>query len=232
MDLIPFVLAAILGAILPGPDFAVVTRYSTIDGLRAGVIAALGITCGMAVNTTIAVIGIGATVASAPGAFTVVRVAGAGYLLFLGAKLLLSLSKSVREATLGDQPAMSQPAPFRRGFLVNATNPKAILFLVALMAHFLPAGSPLLRKVELGVLMVAPVLVWMLVVAVGFSRLQPVFVRPRNRRLMDAATAAVFIVLGIQVAVGDLPVPEFDAASDRSTELIGSLYEIREPDPG
>ncbi|MEU1982558.1 LysE family translocator [Nocardia sp. NPDC019395] len=211
MDLVPFALAAILGAVLPGPDFALVTRYSAIDGLRAGITAALGITCGMAVNTAVAVIGIGATVASVPGAFAVIRAVGACYLLFLGAKLLLSLSKSIQQETLGDLPGVPQPAPFRRGFLVNTTNPKAILFLVALMAHFLPAGSPLLRKVELSVLMVAPVLVWMLLVAVGFSRLQRIFVRPRNRRLMDMVTAAVLIGLGLQVAVGDLPMPEFAA---------------------
>lgn len=209
MDLISFVLAAILGAILPGPDFALVTRYSSIRGLRTGIAAALGITVGMAVNTTAAVLGIGAAIAATPGAFTVIRVVGAGYLLFLGAKLLWSMSKTV-QPVVGDLPGSLDTEPFRRGFVVNVTNPKAILFLVALMTHFLPPGSSFAHKLTLGAIMVLPVLIWLLVVAFGFSRLQRFFAAHRNRRAMDVATAVVLMALGLHVAVGGLPGPATD----------------------
>lgn len=202
MDLIPFASAAVLGAILPGADFALVARYSSTSGLREGVFAALGIACGMTATTTVAILGLGSVVADNPGVFTAIRLVGAGYLVFLGARMMLSLLQTARQNESFAPASVSGSAPFRQGFVVNVTNPKAMLFILALIPQALPENPLMTSKVILGSIMVFPVLFWLLAVSFGFSLFQDFFSRRRNRRALEGITAVVLISIGLEIAVG------------------------------
>ncbi|WP_155370799.1 LysE family translocator [Catellatospora vulcania] len=203
-QLIPYALVALLGAVAPGPDFALVTRYASRWGRRAGLLAAGGVASGMAVNTAAAVLGLGAVLAASPKVYTVVRLIGAVYLLYLGIRLVVSILRVRRDGV----PSKTEPesrhsarTAFWRGFVVNILNPKAMVFLVALMPQFLPQSPAMVDRAALGVITVLVVLLWFVVVALGFSLLRRFFEQPRARRALDAVTAIVLIGLGVKIAL-------------------------------
>ncbi len=88
-----------------------------------------------------------------------------------------------------------------RGLVVNILNPKAIVFLVALMPQFLPPDPSTIDRVTLGGVTVLIVLAWFVVVALGFSLLQRFFELPRARRALDAVIATVLMGLGVKIAL-------------------------------
>lgn len=200
--LLAFAGVVLLAAMTPGPDFVIVTRNSAAGGRRAGLGTALGIAVGVFGWAIAAALGIAALLAASAVAFTVVKVVGAAYLLYLAFKALRSAVRS------GDQPVagtsngreITLPAAFRQGLLTNLLNPKAGMFFVALMPQFLaadPGAGPALMLSTLAVLVVG---VWFCVLATLVGALRPFFASERVRRTLDAMTGALLIALGLRLA--------------------------------
>src|SRR6185437_8367769 len=125
-DLGLFILAGLLLNITPGPDTMYIVGRSTTQGLRAGVVAVLGIGAGCFVHIFAAAIGISALILASAEAFLALKIAGAAYLIYVGATMLLT-----RVGGTKDAPKLV-PAPMRtvfwQAFLTNALNPKVALF--------------------------------------------------------------------------------------------------------
>jgi threonine/homoserine/homoserine lactone efflux protein len=197
----------LLGAMSPGPDFAVVVRRSAVSGRLHGMAVATGIAVGVFVWVVASTTGIAALLAASATAFTVVKVAGAAYLLYLGAKALRSALRTggALKLDLPDPGRRSALAAFAEGLLTNVLNPKAALFFVALVPQFVSTGASMGETLLLSVIALAGTVAWFLVVANVVSTLRRVFARPAVRRAVDGLTGAALVGLGVKLAVTTRP---------------------------
>ncbi|MEV0594827.1 LysE family translocator [Nonomuraea cavernae] len=196
-----------LGAMSPGPDFAVVVRRSAVSGRGHGMAAAAGISLGVFAWVAAAATGIAALLAASAVAFGVVKVIGAAYLLFLGVKALRAALRSGGELSLDvpDPGGRSSWAAFAEGLLTNVLNPKAALFFVALVPQFVASDAALGDALVLSVIALAGTVAWFMVVANIVGALRKVFARPAVRRSIDGLTGAALIGLGVNLAASSRP---------------------------
>jgi threonine/homoserine/homoserine lactone efflux protein len=131
-----YVVTATVVLIIPGPAVLYVVSQGVRHGRRAGVTAVLGIHGGTLVQVIAAVAGLSWVLVSSALAFTVVKYAGAAYLIYLGVRKLLSKDEVVQ---IEDAPAASRARLFRDGILVNILNPKLALFFLAFLPQFVDA---------------------------------------------------------------------------------------------
>jgi threonine/homoserine/homoserine lactone efflux protein len=124
--LLAFTLAAGLLTITPGLDTALVLRTAAVEGPRRAMLAGVGICCGCLLWGLAASVGLGTLLAASRSAYRALRFAGACYLIFLGAKLLLRRrqSASAMGGALSPATCASGPQWFLRGLLTNLLNPK------------------------------------------------------------------------------------------------------------
>lgn len=123
----------------PGADFAVVTRNTIMGNRRQGGAAALGVACGCAAQGLAAVAGLSALIAGSPSTFRVITWAGAAYLLYLGARGMISAIRGTPPAVEGSASAAKG---WRQGFLSTVTNPKVLLFYLAVLPPSWPQPTP------------------------------------------------------------------------------------------
>ena len=198
-----FVLTGILLNLTPGQDTMFIIGRSLANGTRAGVAAALGICVGSIGHTLLAALGLSAILAASPLAFTLVKLAGAIYLVYLGARLLLTKHPH-REARLPGPPARAAVrSAFTQGILTNLLNPKVALFFLALLPQFIDPASArkTLAFVALGATFVTTGPIWCLVLAAAAGRLQAFFRRnPSAGVLLDRLVGALFLALGARLA--------------------------------
>jgi threonine/homoserine/homoserine lactone efflux protein len=202
-DLPLFIAAALLLNVTPGVDLLYVAGNTATGGRRAGVLAALGIGAGCLFHVTLAALGLSALLAASDLAFTLVKWAGAGYLVWMGIGML----RSAGGAAL--PPAAVDPRRvFWRGVLTNALNPKVALFFLAFLPQFIePHGSH--QAVAFGLLgllftlggtAVSLVVAW--VAGMARERLAGSTRASRLGLWLQRAAGAMFVVLGVKLAVG------------------------------
>jgi threonine/homoserine/homoserine lactone efflux protein len=195
-----FILAGILLNLTPGQDTLYVLGRSLSGGLRAGIAAALGIGVGSLIHTVAAALGLSVVLAASPAAFMIVKLCGAAYLVFLGAKLLFFRPRALaapRPSERGDWSAFAQ------GILSNVLNPKVALFFLAFLPQFIsPAStSKTLDFLALGATFITTGTIWCLILAFAAARLSRFFAaNPAVRTLIDRAAGALFIALGARLA--------------------------------
>ncbi|MFI7612404.1 LysE family translocator [Nonomuraea terrae] len=197
----------LLGAMSPGPDFAVVVRRSAISGRGHGMAAAVGIAVGVSAWVVAAATGIAALMAASAAAFTVVKVVGAAYLLYLGVRSLRAALGGGGALELDTAAAVRRGpwAAFAEGLLTNVLNPKAALFFVALVPQFVSSGAGMGETLVLSAVALAGTVAWFLLVAGVVGTLRKVFARPGVRRAVDGLTGAALIGLGIRLATVTRP---------------------------
>ena len=165
----------------------------------------------MVVNTVMAMIGLGAALAASKTLYTIVKLIGAAYLVYLGVMALWSL-RARRSGTAAPEAAES-PAPepalsetrlwtaYRRGFFANFLNPKVVVFLVTLMPQFLPKRPTVEEQVLLGIVTVVMVLLWFSTVALLVSLLRKAFQRPRVAKVINGLTGVALIAVAGKIAL-------------------------------
>jgi RhtB (resistance to homoserine/threonine) family protein len=205
--LLAFAGIVLVAAMAPGPDFAIVVRQSVASGTRSGMAAALGVGTGVFVWAVSAAIGVAALLAASAVAFTIVKVVGAAYLLYLGVRALRSASRR----TDAPEPTDSAGRPesvwtsFRQGLITNVLNPKAAAFFVALMPQFVGSDSAYASTLLLAAVAGATAVGWFCVLANLVGALRRVFERPAVRRIIDAITGTALVGLGIRLAATSRP---------------------------
>jgi threonine/homoserine/homoserine lactone efflux protein len=217
LQLLGYAGVVVLGAMSPGPDFAVVSRHSALGGRGPGLAASAGVASGMVVNTVMAMIGLGAALAASKTLYTIVKLIGAAYLVYLGVTALWSLrakrSGAAPAEASGAAEATESPAPepvpvesrlwtaYRRGFFANFLNPKVVVFLVTLMPQFLPKRPTVEEQVLLGIVTVVMVLLWFSTVALLVSLLRKAFQRPRVAKVINGLTGVALIAVAGKIAL-------------------------------
>ncbi|GAW48000.1 MULTISPECIES: LysE family translocator [unclassified Nocardioides] len=201
-NVLPLVGVILLGALTPGPDFVVLTRRALASGRRAGLICATGMGSGIFVWVVAVGGGLAALLAASAIAFTVVKLAGAAYLLFLGVRAWLSsLGRGAGTLTADSASGVQAGArSFREGALCNLLNPKVAVFYLALLPQFVAVGGGPLPTLELALLATTTVTSWYLLVALIVASVRRVLQSPRVRRVLDATVGTVLIGLGLRIA--------------------------------
>jgi threonine/homoserine/homoserine lactone efflux protein len=196
------VFAAVL-VLVPGPDFAVVTKNAIAAGRRRGAASAFGVASSNAVQGTAAAAGLGAVIMRSQPVFLAIKWAGVAYLLFLGAQALRSAWRgryaglAAGDGTTQDGQAL---AGWRQGFLSNITNPKVLVFYVAVLPQFLGPDVPLVMLLVLALSHAVLSMLYLLLLVGGLSRARRVLARRRVRRALDAVTGTLLIGFGARLA--------------------------------
>jgi RhtB (resistance to homoserine/threonine) family protein len=208
--LLLFILAGWLLNLTPGPDVLYIVTNSLRSGVKAGVVAGLGITAGCCVHIFAAAVGVGALLATSATAFTVLKWTGAAYLLWMGAKMLLSRAPKESAdlvAVAASQGHRSLKAIFLGGFWTNVLNPKVAIFFLAFVPQFIApdAQNKALVFVLLGLLFnlnALPVNALWAVAAAWMARRNAV---QRGMHWLDRVAGAMFIGFGVKLALSDNP---------------------------
>jgi threonine/homoserine/homoserine lactone efflux protein len=200
-SLLLFILAGLALNVTPGPDMLYIIARSSTEGRRAGIVSALGVGVGTLVHIAALALGLAAVLRSVPLAYDTVRLAGAGYLIYLGVRALLrspmSAPVTVERASLW--------AIFRQGVVTNVLNPKVALFFLAFLPQFVDPsrGAPAVQIAVLGLIFDLNGTLVNIGVAVGAHSVASLFLgeRSRNARLMGRVTGVLFIGLGARLAL-------------------------------
>lgn len=164
----------LVAVITPGPDFALIVRYSLAYGRHTAFPAACGIGSGILVHVFYSILGLGIFIATNPLLFNAVKIAGVAYLLFVAYQGWLSGSRKQGrdEQTMDTQHRPVLRRAFRTGFLTNALNIKASLFFFALFV-LLVNDSPLILQFLYGIYMALATAVYFCILAWLFGSLHP-----------------------------------------------------------
>jgi threonine/homoserine/homoserine lactone efflux protein len=209
--LLPFLLVVALLTVTPGPDMVLVLRNGAGGGSTAAWRTGLGCCTGIAAHACAAVLGLSALLAASEAAYTVVKLAGAAYLIWLGASALWRSRRVPRpEPESVAAPAGGAPAAprahvgsyYRQGLLTNLLNPKIALLFLTLLPQFVAAGEPrVATTAKLAVVFLLIAVLWWRLFSLAVGRLGAVMSRPRVRAGLDRVTGLVLVGLGIRVAL-------------------------------
>lgn len=196
-----FLVFAVLLVLVPGPDFAVVTKNALAGGRRRGCWASAGVATSNFVQGTAAASGLSAVIVRAQPVFEAVKWAGAAYLAFLGAQAIRSAVRGRYDLTRGQSAAAARPiAGWRQGFLSNITNPKVLVFYLAVLPQFLVRGASPGWLLALAWSHAALSLAWLLALTASLHRLRGLLLRRGVRRGLDATTGAVLLGFSARLA--------------------------------
>lgn len=193
----------LLAAMSPGPDFAMVMRNSLVYSRRTGVLAALGLSLGIALHVTYSLLGIGLLISRSILLFNAIKWIGALYLIFIGVRSLISRRpKDDKQLLSVEKQDLTTGQALRMGFLTNALNPKATLFFLALFTTVVSPSTPIAYKLVYGVEMVIATFAWFAFVAVilSHSKINSLFARVKHR--IEKVFGVVLIAFGLKVALG------------------------------
>lgn len=194
---------SLLAVVTPGPDFALTLRNSLAYSRRAGVYTAVGVGLGNLVHATYSLVGVGLIVSQSIVLFSMVKGAGAVYLIYIGCKSLRAKRTSSTATHLQPRCDISRWRAFCIGFLGNLLNPKATLFFLALFTQILQPSTPLVAQIVYGSTVAFLAAAWFTVVALAVSH--PAF----KQRIMawshwlERLTGAVLIALGLRLAIAE-----------------------------
>jgi threonine/homoserine/homoserine lactone efflux protein len=207
-----FLLASVLIVLLPGPDTLVVVRGLVRGGRSGGVSTAAGVLCGLVVWVTATSLGLSALLQASEVGYDVLKAAGACYLVWIGARSLLSVWRGPGDAAAlaieGDGPMAPAPARlggsgFVAGFLTDILNPKVGVFFVSFLPGFVPAGDHAVGWTMLGfgaVFTMLTALYFLGMVAMS-GTIATWMASPRIRRRLDAMTGLVLVGFGVRLAI-------------------------------
>ena len=205
--LLAFVGASLVLALTPGPAVVYIVARTLAQGRASGLSSVLGVALGNLANALGAALGLAALFAVSSVAFTVVKWAGAAYLVYLGMRLWMAASP-LTDGAAPQVPAQSVRRVFRDGFLVALLNPKTSLFFAAFLPQFMDAhgGNPLLQTLALGGVFVAIACCTDILYVLTASLVAPRLGRAARHGVWGNRLAGTsFIGLGVLTAMGSRP---------------------------
>ncbi|MDH6592596.1 threonine/homoserine/homoserine lactone efflux protein [Variovorax sp. TBS-050B] len=209
--LLAFIAAGWLLNLTPGPDVLYIVTNSLRAGVRAGIVGGLGILSGCFVHVFAAAVGVGTLLATSAAAFTVLKYAGAAYLVYIGLRMLLSRAQPSADMGLAAAAEGAAERSLRQiflgGFWTNVLNPKVALFFLAFVPQFIApdAEHKSLYFALLGVLFIfnsAPVVMGWAAAAGWMARRGAV---RKGMHWLDRTAGVLFIGFGLRLAFTDAP---------------------------
>ncbi len=198
-----FLAFAALLVLVPGPDFAVVTRNTLAAGRWRGAWTAGGVSTSNAVQGVAAAAGLGAVIVRAQPVFETLKWAGICYLAYLGGQAIRSAVRGRYAPLDGDGGARAAGAAiggWRQGFLSNITNPKVLVFYLAVLPQFLAPGAGTGMLLLFALSHAALSLLYLLALTTVLHRARRLLARRRVRRGLDVATGLALVGFGARLA--------------------------------
>jgi RhtB (resistance to homoserine/threonine) family protein len=187
----PIAIIVLLGAMLPGPDFAFVVKNTLMYSRRSGIFTSLGIATAALVHITYCALGLAIVISKSLVLFTIIKYIGAAYLIYLGVQSLLAKqSKHLIDPLKHKKSKISAYASFRKGFLCNLLNPKATLFFLALFTMIIDTHIPSWVMLIYALEMFMIIILW-------FSSLAIILSHPKITRLLEKSEKYIAKILGI-----------------------------------
>jgi len=204
-QLLPFLAASILITVVPGADMALVTRQVLIGGPRLAQRTIFGNLTGICVHGAALAVGLSALLVASATAYTVVKLAGAAYLVWLGIQTIRAARRAAPatpDAAPDGAGPISPRRAFAQGLVSTVLNPKPALFFLTFLPQFIDRHEPVLSQtLFLTLVHVIVGLVWLTTYAYLVHGARQVLTRDRFRRWLERSTGAVLIALGVRVAV-------------------------------
>ena len=191
--LIPVFAIFIPALMLPGPDFIAVVRSSMTRGTRAGLLTTLGVSLGLGTYATLGLLGLSAVMIRFEWLAWAIRVAGGGYLIYLGIRLLLAKPDGI---AIEEARQRQQGNAFLFGFGVTLTNPKAIVLFASVFATSVTADTPGWLMALMVCLVVASSVTWYTIVSLFMSSAPVIRSFGRARHRIERAAGACFVLIG------------------------------------
>ncbi|MDQ2784286.1 MAG: LysE family translocator [Chloroflexota bacterium] len=204
--MLAFLGTSLLLIVTPGPDTATTIRNALRYGRRGALLTPLGTGSAILVHATVAALGLSTLLRTAAGLYTVVRLCGAAYLIFLGIQALRSARQS-NDSHHG--PAETKKAAialrgssYWQGFLSAILNPKLVVFFATFLPQFIVPGHAVLpRMLFLGIVFDSMVVIWLMGYGLFVTIMHRFFNAPAVRRRMERLTGVVLIALGARIAL-------------------------------
>ncbi|SDI44427.1 Threonine/homoserine/homoserine lactone efflux protein [Alteribacillus persepolensis] len=199
LAILAFLGTAVVLTIAPGPDILFVIAQSMTQNKMAGIATALGLCTGLLVHIAFAAAGISAIIYQSSIAFSVVKYAGAAYLLYLAWQAFRDQSNV---ALSNDASPFTYRKLYKKGIIMNLLNPKVSLFFLALLPQFTDptAGSVPLQMVLFGCIFLIQALLIFSVVSVAAHKTSTLVLRhPRIQRRLNVIQGTLFTVIGLQI---------------------------------
>ncbi|MBV1789476.1 LysE family translocator [Marinobacterium sp. D7] len=198
-----FFVAILLLTLSPGVDTLLVLRNSARGGWKDGALTTLGISSGLFVHAAVSALGISVILLQSAWAFTLLKLAGALYLIWLG---LMTLRSTLRSGTVPTALTATAAQPLRpwrslrEGVLSNVLNPKAVIFYMAFLPQFIdPAGSALVQSMAMALVHFSVSMLWLCGLSLVADRARRLRM-PRLGRAFNALNGVLFMLMGTMMA--------------------------------
>lgn len=204
-----FLLFALVLVVVPGPDFAVVTKNTLTAGRARGAWSSAGVASSNAVQGVAAAVGLGALVVASQPVFDAIKWAGVCYLAFVGVQALrsawrggaaLPVQADAQTQAGGAVHGRDAFHGWRQGFLSNITNPKVLVFYLAVLPQFLPPDVAMWQAAALALTHAVLSLTYLMLLVGGLHRARRVLGRRAVRRGLDATTGVVLLAFSARLA--------------------------------
>ncbi len=198
--LLAFLGIATVITVTPGPDMALVARVVFGRGRAAAWFTSLGVVSGHLLWGLASAIGVAAVLNASATLYTILRLIGAAYLIWLGVQALFSHSTKHEETTAPLET--NKVGAYRQGLINDLLNPKIGAFYTTLLPQFIGPGQPVfLTSILLAALFALIVTIWLAIYVLILAKAGKIFRRPAVRRTMERITGVVLVGLGIRLAL-------------------------------
>ena len=198
---VSFTVAAAVLAVAPGPDNLFVLLQSAMYGARAGIFVTLGLCVGVFIQTMLAAFGVAAVVAASPTLLMIIQFAGAAYLLYLAWGAWRAAAGGNGDESASKYPRLTGFQLWRRGILMNITNPKVLIFFLAFFPQFIVKGATetevMVQMLIMGMTFLVCTLVVFCTVAWCAGTLADRLRSPKVQIILNKTSAVIFTVLAI-----------------------------------
>lgn len=198
---VSFTVAAAVLAVAPGPDNLFVLLQSAMYGAKAGICVTLGLCVGVLIQTLMAAFGVAAVVAASPTLLLIVQLAGAAYLLYLAWGAWRAPVGNEDGESASKYPKLTHFQLWRRGILMNITNPKVLIFFLAFFPQFIIKGSTetqvMIQMLIMGLTFLVCTLVVFCTVAWCAGTLADRLRNPKVQTILNKTSAVIFIILAV-----------------------------------
>lgn len=203
LSIISFLCAAILLSLMPGPDNLFTLGQSIAKGARAGIFTILGLCTGLLVHIFASIIGISAMIYQSSLAFTIIKYAGAAYLLFLAYQSFTEKSTGFH---LKQEEALDHKSLYKRGVIMNLLNPKVSLFFLSFIPQFIhyDKGHVPFQMLVYGILFLVQAFIIFTLISLFAAKIGHYLQKnPTLSKKMNYIQGCIFALIGIQIALSE-----------------------------
>lgn len=191
----------LLAVMSPGPDFVITVKNSIRYSRRSGIYTSLGIGLGLSIHLSYCAAGIGFIISKSIILFSIIKLLGAGYLIYIGISAILAKGTKPEITDVKTGGDLTRLQAFRTGFFTNVLNPKVTLFILSLFTLVIGPAIPTYVILIISAIIILTAIAWFTIVSVFFTqlRVQRAFYKFENT--INRFLGGLLVLLGIKIAL-------------------------------